>query len=155
MHFTYESELDATSLKQGDVLKKTPELLNLIKQIHPHYAEEDYLYFQVITQTCDLVRRNGELCKSRYITIAAVRSLDLVIKRMINEFKDKVEFKGQLLCSTKHKGKLVEFLKKLFNKNDSNFFFLKAETDCGLSIDCCTQLHLSISIRATNIMMFV
>lgn len=148
MHFTYEPELDTLSLKQGDVLKKTPELLELIKKIHPHYAEEDYLYFQVITQTCDLVRRNGDLCKSRYITIAAVRSLDLVIKRVIDEFKDKVEFKGQLLCSTKHKGKLVEFLKKLFNNNDSNHFFLKAETDFGLNIDCCTQLHLSISIRA-------
>lgn len=148
MHFTYEPEIDRTSLKQGDVLRKSAELLELIKKIHPHYAEEEYLYFQVITQTCDLVRRNGDLCKSRYITIAAVRSLDLVIKRVIDEFKDKVEFKGQLLCSTKHKSILIEFLRKIFNNNDSNHFFLKAETDSGLHKDCCTHLHLSISIRA-------
>lgn len=148
MHFTYEPKIDSTSLKQGDVLKKTPELIKLLEEIHPHYAEDDYLYFQVVTQTCDLVRRNGGHCKSRYITIAAVRSLDLIIRRVIEDFTDKVAFKEQLFCSTKHKGMLVEFFKKLFNNNDSNHFFLKAAPENELYHDCCTQLHLSISIRA-------
>lgn len=147
MHFTY-NEPKFDQLRQGDVLRKTPELLALIKEIHPHYAGEDYLYFQVLTQTCDLVRRNGDPCKSRYIALAAVRSFDLVVERAIEEFDDQINFNGSLLCSKRHKRALAGALSKLFNNNDTNHFFLKAVPECGLLIDCCTHLHLSISIRA-------
>lgn len=146
MHFTY-SEPDRSLLRQGDILKKTPEFLALIKEIHPHYANSDYLYFQVLTQSCDLVRRGGA-CKTRYITLAAVRALDLVIERAVNGFTDKTTFKGRLICSEKHKRGLADFVIKLFNNNDTQHFFLQAAPEFGLEIDCCTQLHLSISIRA-------
>jgi hypothetical protein len=147
MHFTYQPPT-FDQLRQGDVLKKTPELLQLISTIHPHYAGEGYLYFQVITQSCDLVRRSGQLCKSRYITLAAVRSLDLIIERAIEKFDDRVDFNGALLCSKRHKRALSDVLNKLYNNNDTNHFFLNAAIEFGLPQDCCTQLHLSISIRA-------
>ena len=89
IHFTYRQP-DQSSLKQGDVLKKTPTLLTVIKGIHPPYALDDYLFFQVLTQTCDLFRRDGT-CKARYITIAAVRSLKSVVQRTIDEFEAVVE----------------------------------------------------------------
>ena len=146
MHFTY-SEPILTELKQGDILRKTPELSALIKDVHPHYTRDDYLYFQVLTQTCDLVRRGGE-CKSRYITLAAVRKMDLVIQRAIDEFPDKTVFQDKLVCSTKHKRSLKELFNKLLNNNDTHHFFLKAAPEYGLDVDACTQLHLSISIRA-------
>ncbi|MFS2214055.1 hypothetical protein ACCD08_06065 [Telluria sp. Tellsp104] len=147
MHFTYAAP-NLEHLQQGDVLQKTPELLELIREIHPHYANDSYKYFQVLTQSCDLVRRGGKPCKSRYITLAAVRSLDLVVERAIANFSDKVEFKGEILCSEKFKPKLSDVLNKLFNNNDTNHFFLNAEPEVGLLEDYCTQLHLSISIRA-------
>jgi len=146
MHFTY-SEPDPKKLKQGDILKKTPELLALIKEVHPHYSREDYLYFQVLTQSCDLVPRNGET-KSRYITLAAVRSMDLVVQRAIEKFADKTVFQGKTVCSTKHKRSLTDLFNKLLNNNDTHHFFLQAAPEFGLDVDCCTQLHLSISIRA-------
>lgn len=146
IHFTY-SEPDPKELKQGDILKKTPELLALIKEVHPHYSREDYLYFQVLTQTCDLVRRNGE-CKSRYITLAAVRAMDLVVQRAIEKFTDKTVFQGKMVCSTRHKRSLTDLFYKLLNNNDTHHFFLQASPEYGLDLDCCTQLHLSISIRA-------
>lgn len=147
MHYTY-SEPNLKELKQGDILKKTPELLSLIKEVHPHYARDDYLYFQVLTQTCDLVRRVGEGCKSRYITLAAVRKIDLVIQRAIEKYEDKTIFLEKLVCSTKHKRSLKDVFNKLLNNNDTNHFFLKSAPEFGLEIDCCTQLHLSISVRA-------
>lgn len=147
LHFTYKDP-DRSSLKQGDILKKTPELLALINMVHPHYANDDYLYFQVLTQSCDLVRRNGENCKTRYITLAAVRSLDLVISRVLEKFKEKIDFEGKLFCSDMHKRMLEDFVNKLLNNNDTNHFFLQAATEHELDRDCCTQLHLSISIRA-------
>lgn len=90
MHFTYR-EPDSAKLKQGDILKKTPALLDIIEKVHPHYANDDYLFFQVLTQTCDLVRRNG-VCKSHYITLAAVRSFDLIVRRAIEGFSDQTTF---------------------------------------------------------------
>lgn len=146
MHYTYK-EPNLKELKQGDILKKTPGLLALIEEVHPHYARDDYLYFQILTQTCDLARRGGE-CKSRYITLAAVRKMDLVIQRAIEKFSDKTVFLDKLVCSTKHKRSLTDFFNKLLNNNDTNHFFLKSAPEFGLEMDCCTQLHLSISVRA-------
>lgn len=147
LHFTY-SEENLDQLRQGDILRKTPDLLSLIKEIHPHYAGEEYLYFQVLTQSCDLVRRNGGQCKSRYITIAAVRSLEAVIGRAIEKFSSQLLFKDSVLCSEKHKGDLTDVFNKLLNNNDPHHFFLNAAPQFGFMQDCCTVLHLSISIRA-------
>lgn len=149
MHFTYAEKPDLTKLKQGDILKRTPELLSLISEVHPHYKEDKYLYFQVVTQTCDLVVR-GSSTKSRYITIAAVRNIDSVIQRAVEGFSNKTTFNEDIFCSKSHKKSLVDLFTKLFNNNDSNHFFLKAVPEFGLNEDCCTLLHLSISIRASE-----
>lgn len=146
MHFTY-GEPNQDKLKQGDILKKTPELVEIIKLVHPHYAREDYLYFQVLTQSCDLVPRK-EGFKTRYITLAAVRAMDLVVQRAIDTFVDKTIFQETLFCSEIHKKSLEDVFNKLLNNNDPQHFFLQSAPDYGLSIPCCTQLHLSISIRA-------
>lgn len=146
LHFTY-SKPDSSQLKQGDILKKTPELLEILKTVHPHYAREDYIYFQVLTQTCDLVRRGGK-CKTRYISLAAVRDLDLVVGRAIDGMADKTYFQNNVFCSDSHKRNLQDVINKLLNNNDPHHFFLQAEPDYGLLTSCCTQLHLSISIKA-------
>jgi hypothetical protein len=150
MHFTYSDTPDFTELQQGDVLKKTPELLALIGQVHPHYASDKYHYFQVLTQSCDLVRRSGKQCKSRYVTLAAVRPLDVIIGRAIGKFDGAIKFQEQYFCSDRHKHTLKDSLNKIFNNNDTQLFFLKAEPDAGITIDCCTLLHLSISIKAAE-----
>jgi hypothetical protein len=146
MHFTYK-EPDATKLKQGDILKKTPALLALIEEVHPHYANDDYLYFQVLTQSCDLVKRDGA-CKTRYITLAAVRSFDLIITRAVEAFADQTIVQDKVFCSERHKKSLEDVFNKLLNNNDTQHFYLEACPEHQLPIPCCTQLHLSISIRA-------
>jgi len=75
MHFTYNEGADKEKLKQGDVLRKTARLQEILEEVHPHYNCEEYKYFQVLTQSCDLVRRDQDgSCNSRYITLAAVRT---------------------------------------------------------------------------------
>lgn len=149
MHFTYAETLDKSSLKQGDILAKTENLLSLIKSVHPHYCSDDYTHFQILTQSCDLVKRNGN-CKSRYITLAAIRSLDLVINRYIKEIKDggSIDVDGKSFCSEKNKYLLADKLRKLYNNNDKELFFLKGMPGHGLVEDSCTFLLLSIAIRA-------
>lgn len=147
MHFTYSEFLDINTLKQGDILQKTEALSSLVNEIHPHYISEEYTHFQVLTQSCDLVRRNGKNCKSRYITLAAVRGLDIVIKRAIHN-ENVIEVDGTNFCSENEKYLLADKLKKLYNNNDKDMFFLKAMPEQGLTYDSCTFLLLSIAIRA-------
>ncbi|MBR8399921.1 hypothetical protein KDW65_25140 [Burkholderia cenocepacia] len=136
------------SLRQGDVLKRTPGLLDILREVHPHYADEKYTHFQVLTQSCDLVRRDGASCKSRYISLAAVRSVDVVIQRAIEKYERKIVFQDKLYCSEQHKSQLKDVINKLLNNNDTNHFFLKADPEAGIALDSCTLLHLSISIQA-------
>jgi hypothetical protein len=88
MHFTYNHELSSGELCQGDVLKRTPELDELLKEVHPHFHRKaDYKYFIVLTQSCDLVIRAGGRCKAPYITIAAVRPVSTILGRQIESLK--------------------------------------------------------------------
>lgn len=151
-HFTYSPEIDNKALKQGDILEKTDALSGLINEVHPHYANHDYTHFQILTQSCDLVRRGrSNKCASRYITLAAVRSLGTVINRIIEsevEKNKRLEIKSKTWCSDKYKNRISDILASLFNNNDKNHFFLKSYPSCGLAEDSCTFLHLSIAIRA-------
>ena len=147
MHFTY-IEPDFDSLHQGDILEKTSELKELINVIHPHYSKDEYTHFQVLTQSCDLVKRGGE-CGAKYLTIAAVRSLSTVVTREIEKTAKKqfVEVKDASICSEKHKPRLMQFLESLFNNNSKEHFFLRAEPRLDFYEDCCTFLHLSIALK--------
>lgn len=149
-HFTYAKELDKKNLRQGDILSKTNDLLNLIKDVHPHYSRDEYTHFQVLTQSCDLIRR-GKDCKSRYISLAAVRGVDIVIERLLEEKirnEDHIKIDGKSFCPESYKHNLADSVKKIYNNNDKNLFFLKASPQDGLKEDSCTFLHLSIAVRA-------
>lgn len=154
VHFTYKSaeKIDISTLNQGDILEKTEELSALFDEVHPHYTNKEYTHFQVLTQSCDLVRRGSKNeCASRYITLAAVRSLSTVINRIIEkevENNKRIEIDGLNWCSDKFKGRLSSVLESLFNNNDKNHFFLKSYPDAGLMNDSCTFLHLSVAIRS-------
>ena len=147
VHYTYDESPDLKQLHQGDILQRTDELVELLNKVHPHYVSDEYTHFQVLTQSCDLVIR-GKLCKSRYITLAAVRSLDDVIKRTVATLDQKIPVSSSFYCSTHHKADIKQKLKKIFNNNDKELFFLKAERSHNFHQDSCTFLYLSIAIRA-------
>jgi len=149
LHFTY-AELNNSELLQGDILSRTPELDAVINEVHPHYTNREYTHFQVITQSCDLVPRKGK-CKARYITIAAVRSLEAVITRELEKLagrKFAIEVEGEVYCSEKVKDELKGFLKKIYNNQSKDFFYLNSAPNYSLESDSCTFLPLSIAIKA-------
>ena len=146
-HFTYRLP-DISVLHQGDILEKTGDLLEVICQVHPHYARDERVtHFQVLTQSCDLARRNGRPCKARYITIAAVRTLDCVIQREIEEYSKRIVIDDIPICSDQHLLHFRNLVSRLLNNNDEHYFYLKAESQFGLFNDSCTVLPLSIAIR--------
>jgi hypothetical protein len=153
-YFTYSSQIDFNCLKQGDILAKTDELKELLSTVHPHYTSQDYTHFQVLTQSCDLVRRNGSnRCSSRYISLAAVRPMETVLNRFVESKipeAQRINIDGADWCSDNSKEKMKEALVTIFNNNDKNLFFLKAVPEDGLTRDSCTFLHLSIAIKASK-----
>lgn len=147
MHFTYEDKFDPTQLCQGDVLRRTPEVDALLAQVHNHFFQKsNYLHFMVLTQTCDLVLRQGRGDrKARYIALAPVRSLESVLNREVKSQALSVD--GELpVLTDKGKSKLTEFLTRLYNNNEQNYFFLES-AGTPLTTDCCASLDLSIAIR--------
>lgn len=149
MHFTYGEGCDKNALKQGDVLKKTPALNKVLMEYHSYFSKDQYTHFLVLTQTCDLVPRKGEY-KARYITIAAVRPLkDAIDKQLIGLQTAQVK-DGDLFYSDSNRQRLIEFLRKLHNNNDSDHFFLKAAPEHGLTNDSCAFLQLSVPIKTTE-----
>jgi hypothetical protein len=149
MHFTYESILSKTELMQGDVLSRTSGINSLLERIHPHFhSHTKNLFFMVLTQSCDLVPRgNDGKCKAPYITIAPIRSLDLVIEKYLAQLGS-VSINAELpVISAKSKDKAAEFLHRLFNNNESGYFYLDAD-DTSLPCECVAFLNLSIAIKS-------
>ena len=61
--YIQSSDADMKSLCQGDVLNITEELAEVLRNIHPYFLNEQYKYFMVLSQSCDLIRRNGRIAR--------------------------------------------------------------------------------------------
>jgi len=145
-HFTYKLP-EKSVLKQGDILFKGDEIISILNQVHPHYLKDDYKYFIVLTQTCDLVRRK-EKCKSRYITIAAVRPLNLLLEREIKKQQKTLLEAKSGICNADKKNTLYNFLERLFNNNEPEYFYLSDDTSLNFPEKMVAFLRLSISIKS-------
>ena len=151
LHFSYELRDSQSDLQQGDLIEKSGDFAGVIREVHPHYHySEDYQFFLILTQSCDLVRRkqgDDQLCKSRYITLAAVRPLATVLEREIELLQDKFERRGGIL-SDKKRPQIERFVERLLNNNKSDYFFLAEEASAKILEPYCAFLKLSISIRS-------
>jgi hypothetical protein len=147
LHFTYVPA-DCKELQQGDVLRRTPEMESLLAEVHPHFHRKAAnVYFMVLTQSCDLVRRDGKPCDAPHITIAPVRALDEVISRQLSLTRlPAVNAELPVLTHTA-RNKLADFVRRLLNNNEPRYFHLEA-AGTGLPHDCCAFLSLSIAIKA-------
>jgi hypothetical protein len=144
-HFTYRKATGA-DLCQGDVLQKTPELLVILRKAHRHYANKTYTHFIVLTQTCDLVRRK-QTCKARYITLAAVRPLALVLEREVATGQGEFE-RAAGVASNEVKARLRLLTERLLNNNEPEYFYLHEDAGLGFPESSCAFLRLSIGLRA-------
>lgn len=148
-HFTYDADL-GEHLQQGDLLRRTTEISKLLEEVHPHYERnsDSYLYFIVLTQSCDLVRRErGSPCKSRYITLAGVRPFFLALDRELESMQSPLERIAEA-CKSGSKERLRMFLERLLNNNEPTLFYLHENAALGIQEPCCAFLRLSIAIRA-------
>ncbi len=148
IHFTYKQDIDSSSLCQGDLLTVTDELKSVLKEVHPYFLNEQYKYFMVLTQSCDLVRRDGNKCKTPYITLAAVRDFDDFIetKFATDKYAEKVE--GFLLMDSKQKDRAYQFLERIYNNTEPDYFFLYQDDKVSLQKSMIVTLKVSIAIKS-------
>jgi hypothetical protein len=146
-HFIYSEDFDEDRLFQGDILRRDEELISLLRSYHSHYAErENYRYFIVLTQSCDLARRDSAQPSSPYITIAAVRPLEEAIRREAK--KDQIWWQEpKTVISTKTREKLDLFTSSLLDNNIPNYFYLHEDISLGISGRNCAFLALSVAIK--------
>jgi hypothetical protein len=154
VHFTYAATLDRTSLFQGDVLRRTPEVDAVLREVHPHYTKDDYRYLMVLTQSCDLVRRYAKntQCKARYLSLAAVRPFSLVLSREIERFQRNPLERAHQLCDATHREKVHQFAERLMNNNEEEYFYLHPfqhrDVPAGVAEPVCAFLALSIAVKS-------
>lgn len=108
IHFTYKEYMEKNSLCQGDILEKTDDLTAILKEVHPYFLNDGYKYFMVLSQSCDLVRRNGKTCKTPYITLAAVREYSDFLERTLVSNKMAENYNGIFLVEERAKARVTQ-----------------------------------------------
>lgn len=148
IHFTYKETPDMTSLCQGDVLVKTDELVEVLNEVHPYFTNVEYKYFMVLSQSCDLVRRDGKKCKTPYITLAAVREYSDFLERTLIAEKIAENYNGFLLVDEKSKIRVSQLVERVYNNTEPDYFFLYKEDALGFSKSMVCYLKVSIALKS-------
>jgi hypothetical protein len=147
-HWTYREIKEGEDLQQGDIIELTPGVIKLCNDIHPHFADDNkYLAFQVLTQGCDLVRRDSDFCKSKFITLSAVKQFDVAFPEYLDRFCKKVT-DGVYLEESKHRAK--QFVERILNQNEQahGLFFLHQDADAGIAVHSLSLLQVSIAFKS-------
>jgi hypothetical protein len=143
----YQKSPPLDTLEQGDILQKSPALEALLTKYHPHYAQhQDNKFFTVLTQSCDLVPRAGG-CGARYISLAPVRPLKVVLKREFDGKLENVGLGAQPFATHRVRSAFEQFLQRLFNNNEAPFFYFEAAHESGIYEEMCAMLALPISLK--------
>lgn len=145
--FVEPGENDSANLRQGDLLLKTPELANALAEAHPYYAEaDDYSHFLVLTQSCDLVRRGGE-CKSRYVTLCAVRPMALAAAREIEKIaRNNVSDVPLVVGDASRRILAQQYLDRVINNTVDGIFFIPKYSAPTVEEHLAAFLHLSVAL---------
>lgn len=150
IHFTYKSKPDMQSLCQGDILEITDDLTNVLHEVHPYFLNKQYKYFMVLSQSCDLVRRNGKNCKTPYITLAAVRSYSDFLQKMLIKGKFAEYNQGLLLMDEKNKERAYQFVERVYNNTEPEYFFLYKEEALDFQESMIAYLKVSIALKSNE-----
>lgn len=149
IHFTYKKEIDRNNLCQGDLLEITDELKDVLREVHPYFLNDQYKYFMVLTQSCDLVRRSAGMCKTPYITLAAVKSFDSFIENKFINDKYAEKIGGYLLMDAKQKDRAYQLIERIYNNTEPDCFFLYKDDAVSLSHSMIVTLKVSIAIKSS------
>lgn len=148
IHFTYKEYMEKNSLCQGDILEKTDDLTAILKEVHPYFLNDGYKYFMVLSQSCDLVRRNGKTCKTPYITLAAVREYSDFLERTLVSNKMAENYNGIFLVEERAKARVTQLVERVYNNTEPDYFFLYKEDALNFPKSMVVYLKVSIALKS-------
>lgn len=148
-HWTYAEVSPDADLMQGDVLVPTGELRDIFEEVHPHFLNPKYTGFLVTTQSCDMARRDGRECSTRYLNIAVVRQLEDVLHDFLAHVCKPVASRVYLHES---KGEANRLLQRLFNQNEQSLglFYLHEDADAGIAVPSVALLRVGVTLRVEH-----
>lgn len=146
MHWSYSDKADG-DLAQGDILLPTPEMRVALDTAHKWFNDQKYLGFVVISQTCDLVRRDGSSCKTPYIEIAVVRPFRSYVLSLLRQHCDWI---GDRYFPSSDRNRANDLIDRIINQNESSLgiFYLHPESSISIAEPCIVLLRVSIAMRA-------
>lgn len=146
VHFTYTAPVGSKDLQQGDYIARSDEINGIISEIHPYYTKSDYLGFMVLTQTCDLVRRDDEP-PLEYITLCAIRPIEAAINSELRKVQTNFVLRLGNAVDARGEGHVRKFLERLLNNNVEEYFYLHEDAELGIIDSSCAFLRLSIALK--------
>lgn len=149
--FCSEKDLNREQLQQGDILLRSDVLKEALLEAHQHYATaETYTHFAVITQTCDMVRRNGKKPNARYITVAAMRPAKIVIDRFLGALGYGEQKYSVPIYNAERRTLAAQFIERLINNTEPNFFFIPKGSHPSITEHMCIFLSLSVAMKVEH-----
>lgn len=137
---------DVSGLRQGDVLARNGALADALGAAHEYYATADgYDYFIVLTPTCQMIKRNGSYA-ARYITLAAIRPLEIYIEREFSKFQKKINSVNGVVLKKDKEILARQLIERLLHNTQDGYLFLPSEFFPD-SRDRIAFLLLSVAIR--------
>jgi hypothetical protein len=148
LHWTYEEINSDLDLYQGDILEPTEELRFILKEVHPHFLDPKYSAFLLITQTCDMVYRSGDI-NTDYLSIAVIRPLESVIHDFLSHVCRPVTKKVYL---KETKNKAYDLMERLLNQNEHalGLFYLHQDSSSGINTPSVALLRISVTLRVEH-----
>lgn len=151
-HFTYQPFNREDDLQQGDILLPTEDIRRMLEDVHPHFLDSKYNAFLVLTQTCDLVRRNGAKPKTRYINLAVVRPLQDILCSLLDKVCTKVKISGNFaegLYTLESRDNAEMLLKRILDQNEQSMglFYLHPDANVKIAVESVALLQVSIAVR--------
>lgn len=102
----------------------------------------------VLSQSCDLVRRNGKMCKTPYITLAAVREYSDFLERTLVSNKMAENYNGIFLVEERAKARVTQLVERVYNNTEPDFFFLYKEDALNFPKSMVVYLKVSIALKS-------
>lgn len=148
--FKDSAELNNQALTQGDVIGRSQNVIERIGQAHQYYADPaHYSHFMVLTQSCDLVKRQGRI-KAPYITIAAVKPFSKTMGSFFDVNLKTIEGSSFTFHSESLKAKAKQLVERHINNTEPEFFFLPKSGHPSLPEDLVVFLRLTIALRTEH-----
>lgn len=152
-HWTYEAiSPEDQDLQQGDIIQPTEQLNAELGKVHPHFQDDKYSGFLILSQTCDLVRRAPlKQCKTNYINLAVIRPIQDVLIPLLDRYCSEDRFASGLYKKSA-RGQARMLMERLVNQNEQGMglFYLHPDTEVQIPDHSIALLQVSFALKADS-----